>query len=284
MNEIKCESSGAGELLALMKSGRVPHGVILESKQQEITAKYALLLSKWAVCRETENKPCGKCSGCLKAESGNHSDIYTAQGSGKSNTVSVDEIRNICKNAYVIPNEANNKVFILPNADLMQAPAQNAFLKVLEEPPQNIIFILCCSSARKLLGTIRSRAVVFKLDSDNAVREDNRLFFEQAEKIALALTDSKGYTLLAEIGKLTDRSRASIVLELLSDILREAAVNKACGKKDGSEAVLLLQRKIKTKNLLDIVEVINTAQTMLEQNINMNLFSAWLCSAFRRKK
>lgn len=284
MDEIKGESSGAKELLALMKSGRVPHGVILESKQQEMTAEYALLLSKWAVCREAENKPCGKCSGCLKAASGNHLDIYTAQGSGKSNAVSVNEIRNICRNAYVIPNEANVKVFILPNADLMQASAQNAFLKVLEEPPQNIIFILCCSASRKLLGTIRSRAVIFNLDTDAVVNENNKEILEQAEKIAAALTESKGYGLLAEIGCLTDRSNASAVLEQLSDILREAIVNNACGKKGGSQAVLLLQRRIKTKNLLDIVEVINTAQVKLEQNINMNLFSAWLCSAFRRKK
>ncbi|MEE1281349.1 MAG: ATP-binding protein, partial [Acutalibacteraceae bacterium] len=139
----------SGSIQALenaMKNSRLPHGIVLESTQPQLLQQYIKKLSKWAVCKES-NKPCNACSQCKKVETENHPDIYTAQLAGKTEVVNVDEIRKICNDAYIKPNEATTKVYIIPNADKMQIQAQNAFLKVLEEPPQNILFILCCTSA-----------------------------------------------------------------------------------------------------------------------------------------
>lgn len=279
------QSLGEKELNMLINTGRVPHGVILESSQPQLVSRYADILSMWAVCKaEKEKRPCGECSGCLKAKSGNHSDIYTARGSGKSDAVSVDEVRNICNNAYIIPNEAEAKVFILPNADKMQIPAQNAFLKVLEEPPQNILFVLCCTSAQQLLGTIRSRAVTFKLEGGDAADESTVLARQKAEEIARALPQSRGYNLLAVLGEVNDREFAKTVLSQFAGIVRDAIVLKSGASAMVSSHAEFLQKKIKRINLIKIIETINTAQRYLEQNVNMNLFSAWLCSTLRRQK
>lgn len=281
------KSLGAQELLQLMQTQRVPHGVLLQSSQTEKQTEYANLLAMWAVCNtQTGDKPCKVCSGCTKAQSHNHSDIYTAKVSGKTEVISVEEIRNICTDAYTIPNEANIKVYILPGADKMQAAAQNAFLKILEEPPQNILFILLCQSAEKLLSTIRSRTVTFRLDHTGSEGEDEQtvLAREKAEKMALALTDSSGYPLLVETSTLSDRRFAKLVLQQFSMLIRDAMVLKAGGSGINGEHAVRLQKKIKTKNLVKLLETIQTAQQRLDRNINMNLFCAWLCSTLRRQK
>ena len=153
-----------GELLSLLQSERLPHAVALQSAGRDMREGCARLLARWAVCTGGEERPCGGCPGCIKERAGTHPDVYTAQGTGKTQAIPVDEIRKICSDAYIIPNEARAKVYVLPDADKMLAPAQNAFLKVLEEPPQNILFLLTCENAQNLLQTIRSRVTVFVLD------------------------------------------------------------------------------------------------------------------------
>ncbi|GHU83204.1 hypothetical protein AGMMS50284_6340 [Clostridia bacterium] len=276
------QSVGEKELLLLMKSNRLSHGIILESTSQQRLNEYAELLAMHTVCMaQNGEKPCGHCSGCIKAKSGNHSDVYTAQLSGKQGIISVDEIRHICSDAYIIPNEANGKVYILPQADKMQPPAQNAFLKVLEEPPQNMQFVLLCAQAQSLLATIRSRAVVFKLDNLEELDETTAKAREQAGNIAASLTEPTGYALLKAVGALPDRQYASLLLEELVLIIREALVQKCGSSAAASEQALLLKKKLSAKNLLRIIEIIATAQQRIDRNINMNLFTVWLCSTLR---
>lgn len=270
-----------------IKHNRVPHGIVLESQQPHLIDKYTAMLSKWAVCTEN-SKPCigdNICVQCHKAETGNHPDIYVAQVSGKTEIINVDEIRKICNDAYIKPNEATVKVYILPNADKMQHQAQNAFLKILEEPPQSILFILQCANSSQLLGTIRSRVTVYNLDKkDNPAREEKEEATEIAEKIALSLTKSKGYDLLCAIGEMgSNRSLAKSVVEQLNIIICNAVKASVAGLQcTGTEKQLTY--KIETTNLLNIINTLNTATAMLKSNINTNLFTAWLCAELRRQK
>lgn len=283
--EAVLRSKDERELLSLMKANRIPHGVILQSSQPVTIQKYAQLLSQWAVCQnDAGHKSCGECSGCLKVLSGNHIDVYTAQTAGKLEVVSVDEIRHICSDAYIMPNEATAKVYILPNAEKMQIAAQNAFLKVLEEPPQNILFILCCTNAEQLLGTIRSRAMVFNLDSTQVFDEKILEAQVRAKQIATAIIETKGIKLLEATGSINDRGFARLVMTELSDIIRQALITRSGGSAKVCNEAKLIQRRIHRKNLIEILETINTAQTRLGQNINIGLFTAWLCATLRRQK
>lgn len=273
--------SSAQTLENAMKNGRLPHGIALESNQPELLQYYAKKMSKWAVC--TENvKPCESCSQCKKAESENHPDVYTAELAGKSEVVNVDEIRKICNDAYIKPNEAKIKVYIIPNADKMQMQAQNAFLKVLEEPPQNILFILCCTSAQQLLQTIRSRVTVYKLGADYTVDDNTQKAIEKAKQIAKAITAIKGYELLCAT-YFTDRTFAKRVLEQLVPIVGNAVKIKVAHISCNNIEQLLAD-SVSTQNLMNIADIITTAQTRLNCNINMNLFSSWFCAELRRQK
>lgn len=123
----------------------------------------AQALAAEAVCEGPGARPCHACAHCRKAEKGIHPDIAVIdrivnKKTGKLNRdIIVDQIRDIGADAVVLPNEARTKVYIFPQADLMNPPAQNAFLKLLEEPPRWVIFLLCTENRSRLLETIRSR-------------------------------------------------------------------------------------------------------------------------------
>ena len=78
-------------------------------------------------------------------------------------SITVDQIRAVRSEAYIVPNQSAKRVFIIPDAALMNIQAQNALLKVLEEPPATVMFILTCEYTRQLLGTVVSRSAVLSL-------------------------------------------------------------------------------------------------------------------------
>jgi len=77
--------------------------------------------------------------------------------------LSIEDIRALKEDAYTYTYNGTKKVYIIPNADNMNVPSQNAFLKLLEEPPQDCIFILLVENRQNLLETIRSRCVLLTL-------------------------------------------------------------------------------------------------------------------------
>lgn len=275
------QNSGIQLLEKAIKSNIVPHGVVLESNFPQLIKKYTELLCQWAVCNG-EIKPCGHCVQCRKVSTGSHPDVYTARLYGKSQVVNVDEIRSICADAFVKPNESNIKVYIIPNADKMQPQAQNAFLKILEEPPQNILFILCCTSAQQLLGTILSRTAVYSLNQSNA-DENLSKSCEAAGEIAVSLCKTTSYELLRATGRLTDRAFAKETIDRLIIIVNEAIVAKLTEARCSAEAEVL-RNNIATVNLIKIIDTLNLAKARLNSNINMNLFMSWLCVELRRQK
>ena len=142
---------------------KLPHAIILEGEKGLGKKTLAKIIAAAAVCRNEGQRPCGVCSQCIKAQAGSHPDISFIEGTGKMGGIPVDYIRKVRGDAYIVPSEAEKKVFILVDADNTGVAAQNAFLKVFEEPPKFSVFIITCESSANLLETIRSRAVAFTL-------------------------------------------------------------------------------------------------------------------------
>lgn len=82
-------------------------------------------------------------------------------------TIKVEEIRRLRMDINIMPYQSERKVYIIRDAEKMTADAQNAFLKVLEEPPYYGVIILTCNSINSLLPTIRSRCIVYHFGSLN---------------------------------------------------------------------------------------------------------------------
>lgn len=153
----------------LVRSKALPHAVVFEGENSNAVSEY---FAKCVVC-SGENKPCGECRDCKKAEKGVHPDIIKLYPSGVMKNYPIEEIRRIKEDAYVLPNEAENKVYIFNDVDNISAVSQNALLKILEEPPTRVVFVLNCKSKTHLLDTIISRATVFYVGENTDVKNED---------------------------------------------------------------------------------------------------------------
>ena len=117
----------------------------------------ARLLGAALVCEAGgEDAPCGRCPACKKALKGIHPDVIRVAGEdGKDLTVA--QLRAMRSDAYIRPNEAGRKVYVVENAQAMNPSAQNAILKLLEEGPAYCAFLLLTDNPAAVLPTIRSR-------------------------------------------------------------------------------------------------------------------------------
>lgn len=150
-------------------SERIPHACLICAPSAEAALDKARELAARAVCSGTGLlKPCGACRDCRKVAAGIHPDVITLtraaddKGRQKQN-ITVDQIRALSADAIVLPNEAKRKVYIIDGAETMNPAAQNAALKLLEEPPAAVVFLLCSVRPMQLLETVRSRCALVKL-------------------------------------------------------------------------------------------------------------------------
>ena len=146
----------------LKSGGRFPHALIFEGAPgsgKQTAARYA---ASMLLCREDKISPCGECVSCKKSLE-NHPDFSVLLPENKSKTISVDKVREIRLSAYVTPHEAMRKVYFIPEAQRLRTEAQNALLKLIEEPPEAAYFIMTAPSRSGLLETVISRSAVIPM-------------------------------------------------------------------------------------------------------------------------
>ena len=140
--------------------GKVSHAYILNGEKGAGKRTLAKVVAKTLQCETSEQDPCGTCHSCIQAESGNQPDIIWVNHE-KPNVISVDEIRKqVVNDIDLKPYSSKYKIYIIPDAQLMNPQAQNALLKTLEEPPEYAIILLLTNNVDKFLPTILSRCIV----------------------------------------------------------------------------------------------------------------------------
>ena len=151
-------------LRQLAGQGRLPHAVLVEGPAGTGKKTFAQMIAQSALCTGAE-KPCGVCEACRKVENKSHPDIcfYTVPEGKKE--FPVEQVREIRGQAYVAPNEGICKIYILDKAHTMNQSAQNALLKLIEEPPPFVCFILLCENRSQMLETILSRVTSVQLET-----------------------------------------------------------------------------------------------------------------------
>ncbi len=153
-------------LVNAIGSGKISHAYLFAGSRGTGKTSTAKLLAKALNCAEgpTAN-PCGKCESCMAISAGTSLDVIEMDAASNRG---IDDIRDIRDKVAFATVEGKYKVYILDEAHMLTKEASNAFLKVLEEPPGHVIFVLCTTEAHKVLPTIQSRCQRFEFRRPDA--------------------------------------------------------------------------------------------------------------------
>lgn len=266
-----------------VEQGSFPHGVLVECQNEKDGESFARFIANCLICRGN-NKPCGVCPDCLKAQKNGHPDITETDGiKGKSRNFTVDAIRAIREDAFIVPNESDRKIYILKNAQNMNEQAQNAILKILEEPPSYVFFIIVTTSKSAMLETVLSRVQVYSLLSDEGEITEKE---ENAVKgFVSALLNVNESALMEQTAVFQKNNQfAKSVLALLSELFRDALVKKSGFERDFRFAneVTTLSNSVTAKNLIQLCAVCDELTESIDRNCNNNLLVIRMCYEFKR--
>lgn len=309
------------QLSFLEASNRLPHAIVIEGEEGLGKRTLAKEIALNLFCKG-EDKPCRACPQCSKVMKGIHPDIYEYSATGGARSFHVDVVRDVKENVYVQPNEADYKVYILGNCQCMNESAQNALLKVLEEPPKYAMFILTTTTKSALLETVLSRSVVItlegvneKIGADYICSRDENADYDEALKactvwggnigkaieslgdsklskisgiatdVCNALTDNDEYSLL-KVCSVFDKDRETLVssLALLKTIFRDAMVYSPSSDVLSGQRDLAreLASRFSKKKLMSLISACENLTAITLKNGNNAILITKLCYDFRR--
>ncbi len=138
---------------------RIAHAYLFCGTRGTGKTSTAKILAKAVNCTNIQNgEPCNQCEMCRKINTGTSIDVIEMDAASKRK---LEDIKDIIENVKYPPQEGRYKVYIMDEVHMLTQEAVNAFLKTLEEPPANVIFILATTDPQKLPVTILSRCQKF---------------------------------------------------------------------------------------------------------------------------
>ena len=253
----------AADLAALFAAARLGHAYIFTGLH---AMEQALALAQVINCVAPQaGQPCGACPSCKKVAEGCHPDIRVF--SPDKDAHRLEAMRRLQAEAYLQSYEGGKKLFILESAELLLEEAANNLLKVLEEPPEDTVFILVCADWDKLLPTIRSRCQLFTFGGKASVTLDEARLHALLPAAADLLQRLPALTLTQAMqeSRVEERDKEGWLhyLAALTQVLAQAAKGERSlplGPQKSLTAALmlehtmdLLRRNINQKLLLDII-------------------------------
>ncbi len=139
-----------------LTASRVAHAYLFSGPSQVGKTTLALALAQALNCTQTD-PPCGQCPSCLRIVRGVHPDVQLVLGEGAKESIKIEQIRALQREAMLAPYEGRYRVFVLRRMDRASVEAANSLLKTLEEPPGHIVLILTTLDPEALPATVVSR-------------------------------------------------------------------------------------------------------------------------------
>lgn len=267
----------------------------------EGSGKYTLakLLCAALQCTSQEQLPCRHCSHCHKVFHGIHPDVIVVDDDSKK-MLPVDQIRDVCGDVHLLPNEGGKKIYLFPHAEKLSPAGQNTLLKSLEEPPAYAVFLLLTPNPGLLLPTVRSRCAELHLSplpqqlivqeleqrvpghSPEAYRQaavcgylgqaasslDGPKRSPQTDGFAAAFASRNSLAMLEVLMSMEKWKRDQLlpILREWEDFL-EASLAARCGRKSLDPAVCQIRDSRTAREILAAAEHIRKAQEYCNANV-----------------
>lgn len=178
-------------------SASLSHAYILEGANGSGRHTIALSSAAALACEKKGDPdaplPCGVCPACKKIFERKSPDVTFIGTDGKA-SLGVDAARFLREDVRVLPNDLEDKIYIIEDADKMTVQAQNALLLTLEEPPSFAHFFLLCTNAGALLETIRSRAPILRTEPVRDAELDAYITSHDKRAAQMKLSSPAEYT------------------------------------------------------------------------------------------
>ena len=219
----------------------------------------ARILAKALNCESEGERPCGVCDSCISIKEGTFLDVIEIDAASNNG---VDSIRELRESVKYPPVKGRNKVYIIDEVHMLSQGAFNALLKTLEEPPQNVVFILATTEPQKLPATILSRCMRldFRRVSEESIIDNMKMICRargiEADPGALSLiavnADGSVRDSLSILEQCISTGADSICRDDVAELLGTAGEESLIGltgciiRGQISEALLLLDRIIRS--------------------------------------
>ena len=237
-----------------LKNGRISHAYLFTGSRGTGKTSCAKILAKAVNCLNPQNgSPCGECEICRDIDSGRSIDVFEIDAASNRK---IDSIREIIDEVQTAPHRCKYRVYIIDEVHMLTAEAFNALLKILEEPPKHVVFILATTEVHKILLTIQSRCQRF--DFHRIVPRDiaDRLLYV-ADKEGAELSDSAAM-LIASVSDGAMRDALSLMDRCLaiSRSIDDNVVRSAAGLA-GKDYLFDLAACVINKNTAKALEIID---------------------------
>lgn len=266
-------------LMQALDSGHINHAYLFSGPRGTGKTSSARILARSLNCAEgPTSTPCGKCASCLALAPGGPGNLDVTELDAASHG-GVDDARELRDRAFYAPAESRYRVFIIDEAHMVTSAGFNALLKIVEEPPEHLIFIFATTEPEKVLSTIKSRThhYPFRLLAPNAMRGLlERICEQEGVKV-----DPAVYPLVIRAGGGSPRDALSVLDQLMAGSGEDGITYQSALALLGATDVALIDDAVNALAAADRSGMFGTIERVIAAGHDPRRFTSDLLDRFR---